>query len=302
MIFHELYSAYYTAVANILSALIDGNTDEKALNSLVCEHAFGESLLTVLPALKSEKWQLMHGDFSTPICHKPTMPLTTLQKRWLKAISLDPRVRLFGIDFGDLSDVEPLFTAEDVRVYDRYADGDPFEDKTYIAHFRTILQAMRSGQDLRVEMTNRRGKTMYVRCVPERLEYSEKDDKFRLVTSGCHFVRSVNLARITKCRLYNGEYVIASRPVETQYDTLVLRVSEERNTLERCLMHFAHFEKRAERVDGEYHLTVRYDRDDAPEMVIRVLQFGPTVEVLGPDRFKNLIIDKLKNQKSCGLL
>ncbi len=302
MIFHELYSAYYTAVAKILSALIDGNTDEKALNALVTEHAFGESLLTVLPALKNEKWQLMHGDFSTPIRHTPTMPLTTLQKRWLKAISLDPRVRLFGTDFGDLSDVEPLFTAEDVRVYDGYADGDPFEDETYIAHFRTILEAMRSGQDLRVEMTNRRGKTMYVRCVPERLEYSEKDDKFRLVTSGCHFVRSINLARITKCRLYNGEYVIEARMPQTEYDTLVLRVSEERNTLERCMMHFAHFEKRAERVDGEYHLTIRYDRDDAPEMVIRVLQFGPTVEVLGPETFKALIIDKLKSQKSCGLL
>lgn len=302
MIFHEVYSAYYTAVAKILTALLEGNTDEKSLNALVCEHAFGESLLTVLPSLKSEKWQLMHRDYSTPIKHAPTMPLTTLQKRWLKAISLDPRVRLFGVDFGDLSDVEPLFTSADIAVYDRYADGDPFENEQYIAHFRTILSAMRSGQDLRIEMTNRRGKTMYVRCVPEKLEYSEKDDKFRLVTSGCHFVRSVNLARITNCRLYNGEYVIEARPVETQYDTLELRVSEERNTLERCMMHFAHFEKRAERVDGEYRLYIRYDRDDAPEMVIRVLQFGPTVEVLGPETFKMLIVDKLKSQKSCGLL
>ncbi len=301
MMFHEVYSAYYTAVAKILTALLEGNTDEKSLNALVCEHAFGESLLTVLPSLKSEKWQLMHRDFSTPIRHAPTMPLTTLQKRWLKAIAFDPRVRLFGVDFGDLSDVEPLFTSADIAVYDRYADGDPFEDEQYIAHFRTILSAMRSGQDLRIEMTNRRGKTMYVRCIPEKLEYSEKDDKFRLVTSGCHFVRSVNLARITKCCLYNGEYVIAARPVETQYDTLELRVSEERNTLERCMMHFAHFEKRAERVDGAYRLYIRYDRDDAPEMVIRVLQFGPTVEVLGPETFKTLLVDKLKSQKSCGL-
>jgi len=302
MIFHEVYSAYYTAVAKILTALLEGDTDEKSLNALVCKHAFGESLLTVLPSLKSEKWQLMHRDFSTPIRHVPTMPLTTLQKRWLKAISLDPRVRLFDVDFGDLSDVEPLFTSADIAVYDRYADGDPFEDEQYIAQFRTILSAMRSGQDLRIEMTNRRGKTMYVRCVPEKLEYSEKDDKFRLITSGCGFVRSVNLARITKCRLYNGEDVIAARPVETQYDTLELRVTEERNTLERCMMHFAHFEKRAERVDDEYRLYIRYDRDDAPEMVIRVLQFGPTVEVLGPETFKTLLVDKLKSQKSCGLL
>ena len=302
MIFHEVYSAYYTAVAKILTALLNGNTDEKSLNALVCEHAFGESLLTVLPSLKSEKWQLMHRDGTTPIRHTPTMPLTTLQKRWLKAIGMDSRVRLFDVDFGDLSDVEPLFTPEDIVVYDRYADGDPFEDEQYIAQFRTILKAMRSRQDLRIEMTNRRGKTIYVRCIPEQLEYSEKDDKFRLVTSGCRFVRSINLARITKCRLYNGEYVIKAEQPAVVYDTMELRVSEERNTLERCMMHFAHFEKRVERVDGEYRLHIRYDRDDAPEMVIRVLQFGPTVEVLGPDSFKKLIVDKLKSQKSCGLM
>ncbi len=299
MIFNELYSAYYNAVANIISAVIDGETDEKVLNQIVCDNAFGESMLTVLPSLKSEKWQLVSTDMTTPLQHKPTMPLTLTQKQWLKAISLDSRIRLFGISFDGLEDVEPLFTPADYCVYDKYGDGDPFEDEGYIKRFQTILTAIKNKQNIKIEMISRKGKVVYSRCTPERIEYSEKDDKFRLVTSGCPFIKTVNLNRITKCKLYHGETAIPSAPPEPNHEWITLRVKEERNTLERCLMHFAHFEKRAERVDDHYLLHIKFDRDDEPEMVIRVLSFGPTVEVLESENFKNLIIAKLKAQKSC---
>ena len=85
-----------------------------------------------MPSLKSGKWQLLHRDLSTVLRHAPTMPLTTLQKRWLKAISEDPRIRLFHIRLPDLDGVEPLFTQKDYRIYDKYADGDPFESDAYI--------------------------------------------------------------------------------------------------------------------------------------------------------------------------
>ena len=54
-------------------------------------------MLTILPNLKSEKWQLVRGDFSTPIKNIPTMPLTLVQKQWLKAVLLDPRAALFDL-------------------------------------------------------------------------------------------------------------------------------------------------------------------------------------------------------------
>ena len=301
MIFNEIYSAYYNAVAKIISAIISGNTNEKSLDKIVGEKAFGESMLSILPSLKSEKWQLIKGDFTTPIKHIPTMPLTLLQKQWLKAISIDPRIKLFGVEFEGLDDVEPLFTPEDYFIYDKYGDGDPYEDEKYIENFRTILSALRNGQNLKIEMVNRWGKTVYSRCVPERIEYSEKDDKFRLVTSGCSFIHTVNIARLTKCKIYNGDTVIESAPSEAGHETITLKVSEERNTLERCLMHFAHFEKRAEKVDDHYLLHIKFQRDDETEMVIRVLSFGPTVEVLGSENFRQLIINRLKSQKSCGL-
>ena len=72
--------------------------------------------------------------------------------------------------------------------------------------------------------------------------------------------------------------------------------------MERALLHFAHFEKEAERIDEKrYRVTVRYDKDDETELVIRVLSFGPMIKVTGPPHFENLIKERLMKQISCGL-
>ena len=302
MIFNEIYSAYYNTVAKILSSIVSGVTDEKSLNEIVRKNAFSESVLTILPSLKAEKWQLVNPDMTTNISHKPTMPLTNIQKQWLKAVLLDERIQLFDIKIDSLADIEPLFTPSDYVIYDRYSDGDPYASPEYIAHFRTILKALRENKNLRIEMNSRRGKSVYVRCKPISLEYSEKDDKFRLVTTGCSFVGTINLSRITKCRIYNGDMVIEEEKSEPVMQTITLKVSRERNTLERCMLHFAHFEKQAEKSGDHYLLHININRDDITELVIRVLSFGPMVEVVFPDDFKNMIIDRLKRQKSCGLL
>ena len=112
------------------------------------------------------------------------MPLTIVQKQWLKAIMSDPRIKLFDFEIEGLSDTEPLFTPDDYFIYDAYGDGDPYDDENYIAIFKTVLNAIKSGKNIKIEMTNKAGKNILAKCIPERLEYSEKDDKFRLITSG----------------------------------------------------------------------------------------------------------------------
>ena len=302
MIFSELYSAYYNTVAAIISGILDGGLSEKELQKIVMDHAFGESVLTIIPALKNEKWQVVHSDLTTPLEHKPTMPLTILQKRWLKAISLDPRVKLFGVDFPNLEDVEPLFTSADYYIYDQYNDGDPFEDPEYIRQFRIILEAIRRGSQIKFDMVNRKGHAMFVRCRPLRLEYSEKDDKFRVVTAGWRAVSTVNLAKISGCVHDIGWRRVGSRERTVVYDTITVKIRDERNAMERFMLHFAHFEKQAEKLDKTHYLVkIKYAHDDEPEMVIRILSFGPMIEVLEPESFKNLIIEKLEKQLGCGL-
>lgn len=301
MVFSELYSAYYGAVARIIETAFDPETTERDLQRCVVEEAFSESVLTILPALKSGKWPLLREDLSPVLHHKPTMPLTTLEKRWLKAIAEDPRIKLFGAQFPALEDVQPLFTRADYKVYDQYADGDPFEDEGYIQRFRLILDAIRRNLPVEVILETRRGGKRWVRFYPKGLEYSLKDDKIRIIAEDCRF-RQFNMGRIIRCKYCKKRGPWRETPQEDRQRELVLRITDERNALERAMFHFAHFEKQAERVgDNQYVLRMKYCESDETEVVIRVLSFGPRVEVLQPQSFVDLIKERLIAQKDCEL-
>ena len=296
MIFHEIYGCYYQAVAKMLRLAIKGMLTEKSMKRICDETAFSESFVEIIPALKEQRWQLIGPDFSTPVRHDPGMPLSLLEKRWLKAISLDPRFRLFGIDLPDLGNVEPLFTQDDFTVFDRYSDGDPYDDPNYIRNFRTVLEAIRKGKSLDIRYVNRHGYPIHFNCVPLLLEYSEKDDKFRVIRSAKN-IRSFNISRIVSCEIGEGRRV-RYLPYKNGQKTVEFDLTDARNALERTMLHFAHFEKEVEKTgDQTYHVTLKYDETDETELVIRILGFGPVIRVTSPDAFTELIRDRLMKQK-----
>ena len=314
MIFSELYSAYYNAVAQILKAAIDHPLRKGEIRGIVEEYAFSESILNIEPALSEGRWQLLLPDGTTPVRRVPAMPMTTLQKRWLKAIALDPRIRLFRDEAGgfndaklsyqngaeDTEDVEPLFVPEDFRIFDQYSDGDDYTDETYIANFRLILDAIKNQYPLSIDTDNRKGRVVHLEVLPKYLEYSEKDDKFRLVGLGRRMGRTINLGRIARCERCEEGAFSFSRKVPPRTRSVVFELVDERNALERALLHFAHFEKQAERLEeNRYRVTVKYNQDDETEMVIRILSFGPMIKVTAPGHFVDLIKERLRRQKDC---
>ena len=303
MIFSELYSAYYNAVADIIKTAINHPLSKNELRKIINAHAFGESILSIEPAISEERWQLLNGDGTTPIKHPPTMPLTEIEKRWLKAVSSDPRVRLFTDDLPNMPEVQPLFTKEDYTVFDKYADGDDYEDADYRQNFRLILDALRNSYPVAITFETRMGRLRKAVVLPEYLEYSEKDDKFRLIASGEPLGGTYNLGRIRSCKRYEGAFSVKRmRKKAGKKETVVMEIYDRRNALERVLLHFAHFEKEAERIgENTYRVTLCYDADDETEVLIRILSFGPMVKVPGPDAVIGLIKERLSKQKSCGL-
>lgn len=299
MIFNELYSAYYKAVSEVIRTAADHKVSAGELRHIVEENAFSESVLAIEPALREQRWQLLYEDGSTPLTAYSGMPVTELEKRWLRSLYTDPRIRLFSDDLPSyLEDVQPLFRYEDICVFDRYSDGDPYDDEGYISRFRLILASIHSEQPLEIYVRNRHDEPIKVIMLPKCLEYSEKDDKFRLIgeCTGL-YVNVVNLGRIISCSPYNGSFT----PVKTSRsttDTLEFDLYDSRNALERVLMHFAHFEKQViKTASRRYHVILRYDRNDETELLIRILSFGPLVKVTAPKSFILLIKMRLERQK-----
>ena len=289
--------------AEIIKAAIDHPLQKEEMRKIIQHYAFEESVLNIEPALTEERWQLLQPDGTTIIHKQPSMPLTTIQKQWLKAISLDERIRLFLDEPLDFGDVAPLFTPDDFYVFDKYADGDNYSDENYIRNFRMILDAIKNGQPLKVEMYNHKGKPIEMILLPRYLEYSEKDDKFRVVGYGQKLGGTVNLGRIIRCEHYaNEEGIRFTRRIPKRKRSVIFELTDERKALERVLLHFAHYEKQAEKLEGNrYKITVNYDKDDETEIVIRILSFGPMIKAIAPGHFVDLIKERLLRQKSCGL-
>ncbi len=302
MLFHEIYGSYYNAVAKILAIAVEGELTEQKMKEICHEKAFSESFLEIIPALKEERWKLITKDLKTPLKNKPSMPLTELQLRWLKAISLDKRIRLFNVNTDFLKDIEPLFNPEDYVLFDKYADGDPYEDEEYIKNFRAVLFSIKHKQKIAVEYASRKGNNRRIICIPVGLEYSEKDDKFRVVLSGCRFSNYINMAGIKDVEILCNANDFQTVKPEKKESYFIAELTDERNALERVMLHFAHFKKEAERIDKKhYRLKIYYDESDETELVIRVLSFGPFLKVTEPQNFVNLIKERLIRQKSCEL-
>ena len=302
-IFSEVYGTYYNIVADILGkAASDGLTLEQ-LKRIVYKEGYEESGLELLPALTDERWTLLNKELKTPLKNKPSMPLTLLQKQWLKALLLDERVRLFFTDEElaneekALEDVEPLYRPEQFVFFDRFVDGDAYKSARYRENFRQILQAIKDHTAIDASYrTNKDNVIVWTNLVPITLEYSAKDDKFRLQgMAGSRHV-TLNLGKIITVEL--GEPLAEELPlVSVSQEKLVLELVDERHTMMRALMHFSDLAKETEKLDDtHYLLTVYYDKNDETEMVYRVLSFGPTMKVREPECFVELLKERLKEQ------
>ena len=298
MLFSEYYGEYYACVAEILAEAVEGTLTKEKISEIAAKQGFGESVLTIPASLRDGSWPLITPDCKTRIRHLPAHPVTLLQKRWLKTLLLDSRIRLFGLTGEGLEDVQPLFDPNKIVWYDRYSDGDPYEDEGYINRFRLLLEAVKTHRKVQVIFDSHQGRHCNWTVIPYRLEYSSTNDKFRLL---CHSEkwrnRTLNLSRISSVRLL-GTFDPDDYPVpELTNESVTLEITDERNALERAMLQFSSLAKRTERTDKKtYRMTLHYRQEDETELLIRIISFGPLVKVVEPDSFAALIRERIEKQ------
>lgn len=296
--FDEIYGTYYNAVAEILEAALSEELDRKKMLKIISKKGFLESNAFIADSLTDGTWPLIDENWITPILSPPAMPLTTLQKRWMKTILEDPRVRLFDLSSEGLEDVRPLYRREDICYFDQLPDGDDYEDEGYISRFRTILQSLREKRILRVSYEGAR-RRMTRNVLPVKLEYSLKDDKFRLLANSkrgsLYIINLRTIKNIDVLEKNDGRY---PDRIRRKKKSLVMTLTDERNALERAMLHFSDLEKTTEKIDEDtYRITLTYFADDEAEILIRILSFGPRIRVTEPESFIRLIRERLERQK-----
>ncbi|GEM_PF-2416704 len=332
MIFHEIYSVYYNAVTQVLQAAAGGKIVNRDLISKVSKQLkmsedarelIEAGLETVPNTIIIKPFNFFNEDRTPRIAHCPEIPLTIIEKRWLKTILDNPRIQLFDISCEGLEDVEPFYLPEDFVVFDREGDGDPWNDDNYVRHFRTILAAMQNKQNIHISWLSRESLVCEAVCRPDKFEYSELDDRMRLWADTNDSQIKITLARVQSCEISSEPLGLSFppellKPLPTSGfrqqekerrsnlsnddkkspNRLVLEITNENNALERTLFHFSHFQKQDIVSLGEnrYRLVMSIDYDDREELVNRVISFGPYLRVVEPQWLIAKVLERLQKQ------
>lgn len=341
-LFEKWYNCYYQVVRQILMEASHRPISKNRMNELSMKYGFLESGLSIIPKLIGGQWPLLTKEeadsgYRSALKHQEALqpgalPLTALQKSWLKALLTDPRIRLFLSEDelyqaeNWLNDTEPLFRQEDFYYFDQYSDGDDYSSPAYREHFRTILSALDTQTPLTIDYENQKKRITVFTVLPCQLQYSAKDDKFRLSCLqksnrgwGRYFM--LNLSRINRCRVYSPDSSKQNQPdtpsasgalqpkptaapalrfrlTHPAKEPVTIQISGERNSLERCMLHFANYEKHT-RYDEEKKVwisSIYYDLADETELLMEILSFGPVIQVLGPESFLCQIRERVKKQ------
>jgi len=317
-IFSEIYGAYFRIAAEALSR---GKITDKELFDIISEKGFADSMLFVPEKLLPDKsghspWGLLNrnedGTLSSVLRNAPPKLLTALQKRWLKSLLSDKRLRLFLTDESierlseRLADVKPLFDLRLFRFFDMFTDGDDYESEEYRLCFGKILSAIKSRELAEITFVSPKSGEKHGEYLPLRLEYSAKNDKFRVLcvlfgngrpVSG----NTINVGRITDVRLtgkVRGDKVDMKKYRAKSRCEVTVEVSFERSGIERFMTEFASYEKRSvyDMKAGKCTVQIRYDKQDETELLIRLLGFGPVLEILSPEEFRQEAARRVQRQ------
>lgn len=307
-LFSEINCAYFNVTEKILRRKTITISD---IREIIGRNGFSETMLFLEPELigKNSIGLLTEQDgiYTSILKNELHIPLTDVQKRWLCAVLNDKKSSLFldkeqKAELYKLLGAEPLFDGGFIRFFDRFTDGDDFEDESYIRNFRNILRSIHENRLVRISFQTRKGARVTHYFLPEKLEYSSKNDKFRV-----HVIRYnktqpvergiINLSQITSSELTDiiAENRLYKAPSKKE---VTVKVSNERNAVNRFMMEFAELERISDFDDTtkECTVTMKYDAKDETEILIRILSFGPVVEVVGDDGLRKPVADRVRRQ------
>lgn len=307
-LFSEIYSTYYQITEKILKKKI---VTKAEILDIICKNGFSETVLFLEPKLIGENhYGLLtekNGTYQSILKKEPHIPLTVLEKRWLCAVLHDKKSNLFmdkeqKQELCNLLGVTPLYQNQFLQFFDRFSDGDDYENEQYIKHFRNILRSIHDHTLIKISFQTRKGNRITHYFLPVKIEYSSKNDRFRVHVIQYRKDKAVdtgiiNLSQITLTECTDITPVANCVKVHEKREA-VIKLTEERNAVNRFMMEFAELERVSEYDEDTKECLVRmkYNLKDETEILIRLLSFGPVVEVLEPLDFRKKMKERIDKQ------
>ena len=189
----------------------------------------------------------------------------------------------------------------------KFSNGDDYSNISYKSNFLYVLKAIQNKKVLLIDYTTSKNKRVIGYFQPLRLEYSLKNDKFRLFTAKLHNNEFkyyiLNISGINNVSVSNKSWVDSVSisgffKFRKSLEPITVKVINERNGINRFMMEFACYEKYTEYDNQNDTITsqIWYDTQTETELLIRLLSFGPVLEIVSPKKVREQAKQRIKKQ------
>jgi hypothetical protein len=227
------------------------------------------------------------------------LPLSKYECEWLRYVVNEPKMYMFLSD-NEINYLKSKLSYEDnnrlplnfVKNKDRFINKSE-SIQNEIRYTQLVLKAIRNKSEVYITYKTGCGNILKKKYQPLYIEYSKRDNLFRCFAYSRDEdkISIINIGRIQECILddisYDNVNALSKlneyRKLNMQSITLVF--CDEKNVPDRILNEFAPWKKKCvyNTESGMFRLTIYYQKQDAYELAIRILGYGPYVRTVDED-------------------
>ena len=174
--------------------------------------------------------------------------------------------------------------------------GDDEQNTVLLQNLNLLQTALITQKKISYTNTTVSGKVYTAITSPHRLEYSLKENKYRLIIWHETEQRAIkiNIANLSNLEILTtpippGEHELLQKFYEDQLasaPSLLLKLTLKNNAFERAFSLFANYDKTAYCENNDYILKISYHRFEEQELINAILSLGSAITVIAPPEFK----------------
>lgn len=309
-LFNDYKNRYYRCIQNIINGIYNGEKYTKKDIRAILQDAYLEDEIVLVKELVDGRFFDYEDDTASLMvgCDVP-IRLNNLELAYLKMFVED---ECFNGVLDDellqklkdkLDDVESLdynkfWKRENVDKF-----GDDMKEESFRSKIITLEKAILENKYIKYTSKNKKGEIFKDKIAyPYKIEYSIKNNRYRLVVFCDNRAIKINVDGIMELEILKEKTVTAEEKAQIENfinakknisDPLVLKIEDNKNTLDRCFNLFSAYDKKYYYEGENLILNIYYHDFDKAEIIRDILSLGKSAVVLSPESVREEVIKRI---------
>lgn len=310
-LFNDYKNRYYRCIQNIINQIYNGEKYDKKDIRKILHNAYLEEESILVNELVNKNFFKFEDDIvKLRIDYNIPIRLNDLELAYLKMFVEDDEFNKVLDDEileklkKNLNDVQSLdynkfWKRENIDKY-----GDSLKNNEIRNNILILEKAILNNKYIKYSSKNRNGDIFENKIAyPYKIEYSIKNNKYRLIIFFDNRAIKINIDSITNIKILEERDVLEKEKIQIQDfiknrknigAPLVLKIEDNNNTLDRCFNLFSAYDKKYYYdTDNNLILNIYYHNFDEAEIVRDILSLGKSVIVLEPKKIRDKVVERI---------